>query len=143
MPHKNDDALPNDRAGIPRPLFWYLATWCAGSFGAFAWQLFFPRLAERRSVWGYAPGWQRELALWNAPLDVGIVATLLKDRADQARALGSFLVLLASLLGLNHLHAALREAGRTASVHRLGAAVNLALGAGWGAVAVRRAGEPR
>lgn len=133
----------HDDPGIPRSLFWYLVTWCAASFGAFAWHLLCPGLAERWSAWGVAPGWQRELALWNAALDVGIVSTLASNRRGRARALGRLLVLLSLLLGLNHLHAALRSSGERAATHRLGAALNLLLGVGWGSVAVRRAGGQR
>lgn len=140
----SDEQCESDSAGedrkIPGSLFWYLVAWLSFSFGAFLWHLFVPRLAQERSAWGTAPGWQRELALWNLGLEASIIATLIKNEKTLTRRVGTILVLLSFLLGLNHLHAALGVKSKWATIHVLGAALNLLLGVGWGALSVRRAG---
>jgi hypothetical protein len=35
------------------------------TLGGFAGQAFVPRWIGRHPAWGFAPGWQREIALWN------------------------------------------------------------------------------
>jgi KinB signaling pathway activation protein len=65
------------------------------------------RLASNTS-WGFAPGWQREIAFWN----IGIVALIVSLRVSFPTADATILpalALLSLLLGANHLVAALKD----------------------------------
>lgn len=89
---------------------------------AFIEQAFLPRVLSRGSDWGFTPGWQREIAFWNVGLAVVIVGVLWVGDPDSIRVVVTAVVVLTTLLGTNHLRAAL--ANRSAWVHRVGAAVN-------------------
>ena len=58
----------------------YLSFMFIACCGALIWQIFFPELAERFSVWGTAYGWQREIALWNVGLILSIAYSFLKRK---------------------------------------------------------------
>lgn len=99
-----------------------MRTWIAGFAGAAALQCGFPRFIAARSGWGYAHGWQREIAIWN----VGMITVILLVRrpdTDIDRSLLSAFLVLSSLLGQNHLSALRSSRGLT---HWLGAAANTA-----------------
>lgn len=98
-----------------------LRLWLAGFGGAAALQALFPELVAQRSSWGYAPGWQREIAIWNGG---ALAATVLlrRSKGDIDRSLLSAFLLLAAALGTNHVFAALRSPN--AFLHWAGAAAN-------------------
>lgn len=89
---------------------------------AFIEQTVLPAFVSRRTVWGFAPGWQREIAFWNVGLGVVIGGMLWVGDPDSLRVVVAAVVVLTSLLGTNHLVAAV--ANRSAWLHRVGAAVN-------------------
>ena len=68
-------------------------------------QTLFQFLAAEKSVWGGNPGWQREIAFWNAGLIVIIVLTLRANDARVAMAVAAGCTVLFFLLGTNHLFA--------------------------------------
>lgn len=84
-------------------LMFYLTFMFIACCGALIWQIFFPELAERFSVWGIAYGWQREIALWNVGLIVSIAYTLLKRKKEFMIILTLQSTLLCWGLGVNHL----------------------------------------
>jgi len=89
---------------------------------AFIEQTLVPRFVSRHTVWGFAPGWQREIGFWNLGLAVLIVGTLWVGDPASVRVVVTAVVVLTSLLGTNHLLAS--RASRSAWLHRVGAAVN-------------------
>ena len=91
----------------------YLSFMFVACCGALVWQIFFPELAKRFSVWGIAYGWQREIAIWNAGLI--LQSTLL--------CLG---------LGFNHLIALFNNFCLTNIIHILGVLEVMLLGGIWG-----------
>ena len=60
----------------------YLSFMFVACCGALIWQIFFPELAEKFSVWGTAYGWQREIAIWNAGLILSIAYACLKRKKE-------------------------------------------------------------
>jgi KinB signaling pathway activation protein len=81
--------------------------WLLGLLTAVALQTLWPRQLSAGTSWGFAPGWQREIALWNIALAVLILAL----RLTQARAdavILPVLALLSLMLGTNHLVAAIK-----------------------------------
>jgi len=78
-----------------------LVAFCA----SFLVQTLFPFLGAHKSVWGGNPGWQREVAFWNAGLAVIVVLALRLDDARTALAVAAGCTVLFFLLGTNHLFA--------------------------------------
>ena len=92
-------------------------------------QAFLPRFVSRHTAWGFAPGWQREIAFWNIGLVVVVGGVLWSNDPTSVRVVVTAMVVLTGLFGTNHLVAALSN--RNAWMHRIGAIVNyLAVGAG-------------
>ena len=54
------------------PLELALVCWLVACVIAGTLQLVAPRFVARHSAWSVVPGWQREIALWNFALCVGI-----------------------------------------------------------------------
>lgn len=107
----------------------YLSTVLVGLGIAFVEQAFLPRFVSRHTAWGLAPGWQREIAVWNIALSVVIGGVLWSKDQTAQRVVVYGVVVLAALLGTNHLVACLSN--RNAVLHRVGAFVNyFAVGAG-------------
>jgi hypothetical protein len=92
-------------------------------------QAFLPGFVSRRTAWGLAPGWQREIAFWNLGFAVAVGGVLWSNDPASVRAVVTAVVVLTGLFGTNHLLAALSNRG--AWLHRVGAIVNyLAVAAG-------------
>ena len=107
----------------------YLAVVLVGLGIAFVEQAFLPGFVSRHTVWGRAPGWQREIAFWNIGLAVVIAGVLWAGDPGCLRIVVAALSILTGLLGTNHLLAA--RARPNARLHRVGALVNyLAASAG-------------
>lgn len=85
-------------------------------------QAFLPRFVANATNWGRAPGWQREIAIWNVAMFVIILGALSSRDAPGTRVVAEALVVLTALLGINHL-AALRQ-GRLAWGHWLAGTAN-------------------
>jgi hypothetical protein len=82
--------------------------WLAGFVVATILQTLLQKQLASKTSWGFAPGWQREIALWN----IGITALVLSLRtafpAPDAAILPA-LAWLSLLLGANHLISAIKE----------------------------------
>jgi len=97
-------------------------------------QLFFPEQVGATSPWGVAPGWQREIGLWNVAMYVMIVRTIRHGDKAAQRTIAIGLVMLQFLIATNHV-AAIRHAN--AELNAVMAVVNylcvaLGLAALWG-----------
>ena len=110
----------------------YLCFMLIACTGAFAWQMFFPTLAQEGTAWGVS-GWQREIALWNVGLMAAIFCALLKKDGRMMRVLVLQSTVLCWLLGINHLAAMVSNASCW-PIHLLGVVEVLVVGGVWGAV---------
>ena len=90
-----------------KPLEIALVCWLIGCATASLLQFAAPRRVAARSVWGIAPGWQREVAAWNFALCLAIVYALVSREESCKILVGQTIAGLSALLGVNHL-AALR-----------------------------------
>jgi hypothetical protein len=82
--------------------------WMVGFAMAIVLQTILQRNLASNTSWSYAPGWQREIALWN----IGIIAVIFLVRGNGTSVDDRFLPALAFLslmLGTNHLVAALKD----------------------------------
>ena len=114
----------------------FLLALTVGAIVAAYWQLGDQRWLARGTHWGYAPGWQREIGLWN----IAIAALLLQVRlcGDVAtkRLVVRTGVLLLVMLGTNHVVSLARHGAR----HMYGSAIAIAFTmstAGLGLLALR------
>lgn len=119
-------------------LYFYLILFLFMTVGAFVWQMFFPNIAGKFSVWGFSKGWQTEIALWNVGIDIGIAITLIKRNAEYAKILTIISVALCIMLGGHHLIYALTATGGNTSLHWMGAIEVLLIGGGSGIIAVHK-----
>ncbi len=117
-------------------LFLYLLLFLLMTAGAFIWQIFFPEVAQKYSVWGLSQGWQTEIALWNVGIDIGIVTTLIKRNIEYAKILTIISISLCLLLGGHHLIYALTATTGNTSLHWMGAIEVLLIGCGTGTAAI-------
>lgn len=110
-------------------LYSYLILFLLVIVGAFIWQLLFPDMAEKFSLWGFSRGWQTKIALWNLGVDIGLVITL-------AKILTVFSFSLCILLGAHHLIYALTATNSNTSLHWVGTIEVLLIGKGAGIIAI-------
>jgi KinB signaling pathway activation protein len=87
----------------------YLIIAAVAFFAAFAIQAFVPQIGGSGTIWGLAPGWQREIAFWNIAMLVVVVGILRAEDGIGGRALVGGLVTLGLLLGTNHLVAIISD----------------------------------
>ena len=88
-----------------KPLDIALVCWLVACAVASLLQLAAPGRLSAKSVWGAASAWQRENALWNLALCVGIAYVLIsRDEAGKV-LVAKILAVLSIFLGLNHLAA--------------------------------------
>lgn len=121
-----------------KPYIFYLLFMMTACIGAFLWQFFLPQLAHPFSLWGYAPGWQREIALWNIGLIAAIIYTLIHRHPALLRLMTYQATILCWLLGLHHLITFLRAPSLTAVIHWLGLTEVLMIGGLWGFIVLWR-----
>ena len=118
----------------PKQYLCYLAFMLLACGGALLWQLFLPQLGGRFTSWGEAPGWQREIALWN----VGLIAAILYAIKKRTKALLRLMTLQSMILcwtlGINHLAALLTAGSSGYVIHVLGVLEVMLLGGIWGTV---------
>lgn len=117
-------------------LYYYLVLFLLMTVGAFAWQIFFPGIADTQSLWRSSRGWQTEIALWNVGIDVGIGIALLKRNVEYAKILTVVSTVLCVLLGGHHLVYALTAGDGPAALHWMGAVEVLLIGGGAGITAI-------
>ena len=107
------------------PLIWYLRV----AFWAFALsglaQVFATRGTAAASVWGFAPGWQREIGFFDLALALLAFYAIRSDDRRLQRALVLTFVVLTALVGSNHLATVL--SGHTSSLHEVFTVVNYGL----------------
>ncbi len=99
-------------------------------------QLFLPMQLAAMTPWGAAPGWQREIALWNLSMYIVIVRTVRRADPVAGRLLATALVVLNFAVAANHVATVLQ--GSPALLNTVAAAVNAASGT-LGAIALRQA----
>ena len=109
---------------IAEMLRWYLrAVFWVFALSFFA-QAFAPRQTAAASVWGFAPGWQREIGFFDLAMAlIGFFAIRTGDLRCQ-RCLTLAIVVLTTLVGTNHLVTIL--SGKTSLLHEVFAVVNYA-----------------
>jgi KinB signaling pathway activation protein len=90
-------------------------------------QLFMPREVAAGSVWGFAPGWQREIGIFDLALGLIVLRALKAGEPRFRRNVALAIVVLTTLIGTNHLVAVLSE--RPAWVHVVFTVVNFAIAA--------------
>ena len=88
--------------------------------------LFLPTQLGARTPWGTAPGWQREIAIWDLTMYILIVRTLRNADAVAARLLVTTLVVLNLLVAANHFAAVMQGSG--ASLNTIAGAINIGSG---------------
>lgn len=101
--------------------------------GAFVVQTFFPEVGGQGTAWGLAPGWQREIGFWNVFALAVVVGALMRGDGDTPRIVALGIVVLAFLLGTNHLVAVVGRPDGWA--HYTPLFVNY-LGVAWGTLAL-------
>ncbi len=111
---------------------YYLVFMLIACGGAFIWQFFLPDLSGQFSSWGYSIGWQREIALWNIGIIVGILAALIKNNLEFMKVMTLQSAVLCVLLGGNHLIALIRDFSLNYVMHIMGVFEVLLLGGVWG-----------
>lgn len=84
------------------------ATWLAGTAVALVVQGVFPEKFAATTAWGYNPGWQREITIWNLGTLVAGTA-IVAGAGDPVRAQLRGLAVLSALFGANHAAAAARS----------------------------------
>ena len=117
-------------------IFGYISIFLVMTIGAFVWQVFMPSLAEKYSLWNGSRGWQTEIALWNAGIDIGIICTLLKKNIEWGKILVIISCALCILLGGHHLLYALSKSDGVKTLHWLGAIEVLGIGGGLGILSI-------
>jgi hypothetical protein len=104
-----------------KPLEIALVCWLIACAIAGLLQIAAPRRIAAGSVWGIAVGWQREIALWNFALCVGIFYALVSHDEVCKIFAGRIIAVLSILLGINHLAAVFT---RPAVTHAMGIVAN-------------------
>lgn len=91
---------------------------------SFVVQAFVPGEAAAASVWGFAPGWQREIGFFNLAVALIALSALRIDDLRSQRSVALAIVVLTTLVGTNHLATVL--SGRTSWLHNVFTGVNYA-----------------
>src|SRR5213594_1107854 len=94
---------------MTKTLRWYLKLLAGLTIISCLGQLVLPAELGAASAWGIAPGWQREIALWDLAMYIVIVRTLRANDAVGARTVAIALVVLQLLVATNHAAAAVQQ----------------------------------
>jgi hypothetical protein len=119
----------------------FLVALTVGAIVAACWQVGDQRWLARGTHWGYAPGWQREIGLWNIAIAALLLQVTLWGDVATKRLVVRTGVLLLVMLGRNHVVSLARQGGR----HMYGSLIAIAFTmgtAGLGLVALQRSREP-
>ena len=134
--------MDNSKENFPetgrKPYRYYLIFMLVACGGALVWQCFLPWMGGEFTTWGNAPGWQREIALWNVGLVTAIAVSLCKKDVRLMRLMTLQSTLLCLALGTNHLVAFLQDPSTHHLIHLMGIVEVLLLGGVWGVVALLR-----
>jgi hypothetical protein len=118
---------------MTKPLRWYLRLLAVFTVISALGQLGLPAQLAATSAWGFALGWQREIAFWDLAMYIVIVRTLRANDAGGGRTVAIALVVLQLLVATNHAAATVQT---HATLNAIMAAVNYSCAA-FGAVALR------
>jgi KinB signaling pathway activation protein len=89
----------------------FLIWWLLGFvWGAFI-QLFIPETVAQNTVWGFSPGWQREIGGWNLGIIV-IIICVLRSGVSVIKTLVPGLCVLFTFFGVHHLLSVLNNPGK-------------------------------
>src|SRR5216117_745956 len=91
------------------PLRWYLRLLAGLTIISALGQLGLPAQLGAASAWGFAPGWQREIAFWDLAMYIVIARTLRANDAVGGRMVAIALVVLQLLVATNHAAAAVQQ----------------------------------
>jgi len=91
------------------PLRWYLRLLAALTLISGLGQLGLPARLGAASAWGFAPGWQREIAFWDLAMCIVIARTLRANDAVAGRTVAIALVVLQLVVATNHAAAAIQS----------------------------------
>src|SRR5262249_5279617 len=116
------------------PLRWYLRLLAGLTIISALGQLGLPAQLGAASAWGFAPGWQREIAFWDLAMCIVIGRTLRANDAVGGRTVAIALIVLQLLVATNHAVGAIQS---HAMLNTVMAPVNYACVV-FGALAVRR-----
>ncbi len=94
---------------MANPLRWYLRLLGALTLISGLGHLLLPAKLGAASAWGFAPGWQREIAFWDLAMYLVIARTLRADEAVAGRTVAVALVLLQLEVATNHAVAAIQS----------------------------------
>ena len=72
-------------------------------------QLALPAQLGAASAWGFAPGWQREIAFWDLAMSIVIARTLRTNDPAGGRTVAIALVVLQLVVATNHAAAAIHS----------------------------------
>jgi len=106
-------------------LRWYLRALVWLFALSFIGQALAPRNTAAASVWGFAPGWQREIGFFDLAMALIALSAIRTDDLRFQRSFALAIIVLATLVGTNHL--ATVFSGRTSSLHEIFASINYAV----------------
>lgn len=85
---------------------YFVCWWILAFLWATVIQGFFPEMVASHTIWGFTPGWQHEISIWNFSL-VCILIGVLRARVPLGKTVIPGLCVLFTLLGFNHLDSVL------------------------------------
>jgi KinB signaling pathway activation protein len=94
---------------MTNPLKWYLRLLAALTIISCLGQLGLPGELGTASAWGFAPGWQREIAFWDLAMYIAIARSLRANDGIGGRTVAIALVVLQLLVATNHAAAAIQS----------------------------------
>src|SRR3989442_4439832 len=94
---------------MTKTLRWYLRVLAGLTMISCLGQLGLPSQLGAASAWGFAPGWQREIAFWDLAMYIVIARTLRANDAVGGRTVAIALVVLQLVVATNHAVAAIQS----------------------------------
>ena len=85
-------------------VYWWLTAFTWASFI----QIFLPEMVASHTIWGYNPGWQREIGGWNLGMII-VIISVLRSGVPVTNILVPGLCTLFAFFGINHLLAVLQH----------------------------------
>ena len=106
----------------------YFVGWIVGCIGAAVAHLFRNEEEATNSNWAHSPGWQREIGLFNLAIAVILMQVLIRRDDDSRRIMARTAVLLALMLGTNHVVALARDGAGSDRLHVTALGLNVLSG---------------
>jgi hypothetical protein len=82
--------------------------WIFAFIGASFLQFYSPEMVASHTIWGYAPGWQHEIAIWNV-FAIMVLIGVLRARIPLGKTVIPATCVLFTLLATNHLLAVVQD----------------------------------